>query len=154
MNCRKRWIGLGLMLALLSYSTALSAQEGTSSKDMAELFAAISDRDLTTLEKNRLIGATYAGVIEVFDVQEATSDGKMVRIVAQPAPLTRKWIMVTITTADVARAAGLRRWDKVQVQGKLARIRVTPHLEPNRRDVEWLEFEQVTIGEKVATGAK
>ncbi len=68
MNCRKRWISLGLMLALFHYSAVLSAQEATSLKDMAELFAEISDKDITTLQKNRFIGATYAGVIEVSDV--------------------------------------------------------------------------------------
>lgn len=154
MNCRKRWISLGLMLALLHYSAMLSAQEATSSKDMAELFAEISDKDLTTLQKNRFIGATYAGVLEVSDVQETTSDGTMVRIVAQPAPLSTNWIMLSFSTADVQRTGGLRRWDKVRVQGKLVRIRVTPHLDPNRRAVDWLEFEQVTIGEKVTTGPK
>ena len=150
MNCRKRWISLGLMLALLHYSAVLSAQEATSSKDMAELVAEISDKDITTLQKNRFIGATYAGVIHVSDVQETTSPisgGTMVRIVAQPVPL-KNWIMLSFSTADVERAAGLRKGDKVRVQGKLARIRVDYQV------VEWLEFEQVTIGEKVATGPK
>ena len=149
MNCRRRWISLGLMLALLHYSAALSAQESTSSKDMAELVAEISDKGLTTLQKNRFIGATYAGVIHVSDVQETffTKEGTMVRIVAQPVP-PKNWLMLSFRTADVERAAGLRKGDKVRVQGKLARIRVDYQV------VEWLEFEQVTIGEKVATGPK
>lgn len=141
------------MLALLHYSAALSAQESTSLKDMAELFAAISDKGLTTFQKNRLIGATYAGVIEVYDVQEATrlpggGGTTMIDIVVEPGIVSMGYfITLSFRTADVERAAGLRRGDKVRVQGKLARIRET-----TRR--EFLEFEQVTIGEKVATGPK
>ena len=130
MNCRRRWISLGLMLALLHYSAALSAQESTSLKDMAELFAAISDKGLTTFRRTGLLVTSAAGVIEVYDVQEATrlpgGGTTMIDIVVEPGIVSMGYfITLSFRTADVERAAGLRRGDKVRVQGKLARIRET-----------------------------
>ena len=149
----------GLFIGATTGSDRLLAQRGASparpARDMAELLMTLRDATLTQPKKYGLTGQTFSGEVEVLEVQdvgEPTPDRPFdVIISAMPA----KRIIVEVAggtayflvfqTTDVARAAALRKGDKVSVSGQLVKF-VQHRVGFNNKPDEWLLFDSTVRG--------
>jgi len=175
MRCLASWT---LLASLILWLLPLAAQNSQAPvpKRMDELLGALKDRKLTTLQKDRLIGKAYSGVVEIADIEDFVElllppaepkDGDRHRASGRyelPAPTTKPaarimvgvkhldndspQFLLVFETTDVENAGRLRRGDQVSISGNLVRFEHHRSEYINVPDKEWAVFEQVIVKEK------
>ena len=151
----RRLVVLGV--ALTTVVSTLVAQTPPV-KDMAELVATLKDASLTLGRKQGLVRQMYAGVVEVLEVHEVPRvppadrpydslglTKPSMRILVDVGASNPDRLFLAFESADVDRAARVRKGDRLHLTGKL--VKLVRHKEGyDGRPDEWLVFDQVMIG--------
>jgi hypothetical protein len=108
--------------------------------------------ELTTLEKEALVGRWYSGTLIIGALQR--DDAKhSVRLLARVLTTTPEndisyFGIVSFETTDTEKAALLKKGSSIKVTGRLDRI---SRRDDPRPDAEWWEFVDTTIDEVIWT---